>query len=81
MKKGWGGKRVGVGKTNGRENEERGLWEFVSTTLLSFKQLQYQQGKGDIRGNSSVVGVCSLQYVCGKECECLSLNVCVRFIP
>lgn len=32
-------RRGGVceGETNGKENWERGLWEFVSTTLPSFK--------------------------------------------
>lgn len=57
------------GETNGGQNEERGLWEFVSTTLLSFTQLQCQQGKGDIRGNSSAVGVCSL-----SACTCICVS-------
>ncbi len=59
-----GMQRVCEGETNGRANEERGLWEFVSTTLLSFKQLQCQRGKGDIRGNSSFVCVCVCVFVC-----------------
>lgn len=30
--------------------EKQGLWKFVLTMLLSFKQLQYQEGSGEMQG-------------------------------
>jgi len=56
------------------EEESGLLWEFVSATLLSFKLLQCQQGRGDIRGNSSSLSLC----ISNTECACpfYSLKTC-----